>query len=185
MIVANYAMKLVFSRRQTISPTSTQYRRAVCLVNDTSPIDASFTSFTQYNRNIAKKQAVGCIPYHATPFGIPDNTRTWGPRDNMAWWADGSSNQLLVGEKHLPPLVFKKCSPDNYAREYNDCSYLNGGDACRRFRNGQRRYHRGNARRQLIGHGAEPRPVSPTFQLSTSTAGIRHHRSVDADAQCR
>jgi prepilin-type N-terminal cleavage/methylation domain-containing protein len=26
----------------------------------------------------------------------------WGPRDQMSWWADGASNQLIFGEKHIP-----------------------------------------------------------------------------------
>ncbi|MGL4944605.1 MAG: DUF1559 domain-containing protein [Thermoguttaceae bacterium] len=26
----------------------------------------------------------------------------WEPRDTMAWWRDGTSNQLIVGEKHIP-----------------------------------------------------------------------------------
>jgi hypothetical protein len=26
----------------------------------------------------------------------------WVPRDNFSWWADGASNQICVGEKHVP-----------------------------------------------------------------------------------
>ncbi|MDR2171315.1 MAG: DUF1559 domain-containing protein [Planctomycetaceae bacterium] len=26
----------------------------------------------------------------------------WGPRDTISWWADGASNQLIFGEKHIP-----------------------------------------------------------------------------------
>ena len=42
----------------------------------------------------------------------------------MAWWADGTSNQILVGEKHMPPAVFEKCE---VGLNYNDCSYFGGG----------------------------------------------------------
>ena len=28
--------------------------------------------------------------------------RSWQPRDSISWWRDGSSNQLLIGEKHIP-----------------------------------------------------------------------------------
>ncbi len=34
---------------------------------------------------------------------------SWTPRDTMAWWADGSSNQTLIGEKYIPQDVFEKC----------------------------------------------------------------------------
>ncbi|MGL4594681.1 MAG: DUF1559 domain-containing protein [Thermoguttaceae bacterium] len=27
---------------------------------------------------------------------------SWQPRDTMSWWTDGSSNQFLLGEKHIP-----------------------------------------------------------------------------------
>jgi len=27
---------------------------------------------------------------------------SWKPRDTMAWWSDGTSNQLIVGEKFIP-----------------------------------------------------------------------------------
>jgi prepilin-type N-terminal cleavage/methylation domain-containing protein len=27
--------------------------------------------------------------------------RTWGPRDDFAWWQDGTSNQILIGEKYM------------------------------------------------------------------------------------
>jgi len=26
----------------------------------------------------------------------------WVPRDTMAWWADGTTNQIIIGEKHIP-----------------------------------------------------------------------------------
>jgi len=31
------------------------------------------------------------------------NMGYWVPRDTMTWWADGSSNQIIVGEKHMAP----------------------------------------------------------------------------------
>jgi hypothetical protein len=31
----------------------------------------------------------------------PDFT-SWLPHDTMAWWQDGSSNQFVIGEKHIP-----------------------------------------------------------------------------------
>lgn len=39
--------------------------------------------------------------------GVPEaegaaNNNTWQPRDTIAWWKDGSSNQILFGEKYIP-----------------------------------------------------------------------------------
>jgi prepilin-type N-terminal cleavage/methylation domain-containing protein len=50
---------------------------------------------------------------------------TWKPRDAMAWWSDGTSNQLLLGEKHIPPNRLGKCTGDSDMAAYSgDCSYL-------------------------------------------------------------
>ncbi|MDR2704157.1 MAG: DUF1559 domain-containing protein [Planctomycetaceae bacterium] len=52
---------------------------------------------------------------------------SWYPRDTMAWWSDGTSNQILVGERHIALESFGKCTSlagtdDNKRR--SDCSYL-------------------------------------------------------------
>ncbi len=36
------------------------------------------------------------------PVETVNDQRYWSSRDTMAWWQDGSSNQFLVGEKHVP-----------------------------------------------------------------------------------
>ena len=58
-------------------------------------------------------------------------TQDWTPRDTMAWWADGTSNQIIVGEKHIPRNRLGKCSAvtNGYgvAPDSSDCSYLAGG----------------------------------------------------------
>jgi hypothetical protein len=38
---------------------------------------------------------------------------TWQPRDEMSWWSDGTSNQLIFGEKHLHFDHVGKCFIDN------------------------------------------------------------------------
>ncbi|MDR3198045.1 MAG: DUF1559 domain-containing protein [Planctomycetaceae bacterium] len=57
----------------------------------------------------------------------------WSPRDTIAWWEDGSSNQLIVGEKHIPPYALGKCDGNatatmapstGTAGRRSDCSYL-------------------------------------------------------------
>jgi hypothetical protein len=44
----------------------------------------------------------------------------------MAWWSDGISNQLLIGEKHIPPSRLGKCGATGteLAAYSGDCSYL-------------------------------------------------------------
>jgi hypothetical protein len=43
------------------------------------------------------------------------NTRYWIARDNFAWWSDGLSNQIIIGEKHVPinrlGIAGRKLSP--------------------------------------------------------------------------
>ncbi len=70
-----------------------------------------------------------------SPFRVsimPDYGRTgqWSCRDTMAWWSDGTSNQLLIGEKHIPLGQVGRCEfGKDWVTEatYNDCSYLMGG----------------------------------------------------------
>jgi prepilin-type N-terminal cleavage/methylation domain-containing protein len=53
----------------------------------------------------------------------------WYPRDTMSRWGDGTSNQLLFGEKHLPPSTKDRCNLDTGTNYHytGDCSYLNSG----------------------------------------------------------
>lgn len=57
--------------------------------------------------------------------------QSWSPRDTMAWWADGSSNQIVLGEKHIPAAFVGKCDAQDTPvgttderRFHNDCTYL-------------------------------------------------------------
>lgn len=55
---------------------------------------------------------------------------TWGPRDDMSWWQDGSSNQLLLGEKHIPQNRIGRSRNGVPTAEriwLADCSFLIGG----------------------------------------------------------
>lgn len=55
------------------------------------------------------------------------NPSTWGthwnPRDSFSWITDGTSNQVLVGEKHIPPNALGKCSGADGHPHTADCSY--------------------------------------------------------------
>ena len=37
---------------------------------------------------------------------------SWSPRDDMAWWQDGTSNQIIFGEKHIPIDALGSCAAD-------------------------------------------------------------------------
>jgi type II secretory pathway pseudopilin PulG len=50
-------------------------------------------------------------PIRAAILTSPPNLGSWTSCDMMSWWSDGSSNQLIIGEKYI-------------ARDYvNDCAY--------------------------------------------------------------
>lgn len=73
------------------------------------------------------------------PAGATGNVaalRNWECADTFAWMSDGTSNQLCVGEKHIPLSRMDKCkggvdgaSPFVNSWRYNnhDCSYLVSG----------------------------------------------------------
>ena len=58
----------------------------------------------------------------------------WRSRDRISWWKDGTSNQMVFAERHIPSAYMNKCdrtnptstaSPGRYATV--DCSYLGAG----------------------------------------------------------
>jgi type II secretory pathway pseudopilin PulG len=51
---------------------------------------------------------------------------SWQPRDEMAWWSDGSTNQIIFGEKHIPQEILGFCTTDAGAtlrHKATDCTY--------------------------------------------------------------
>jgi len=99
------------------------------------------------------QRPLGPITSHHGPFRVAAYAITptanssadynsWEPRDSMAWWSDGTSNQFLVGEKHLPPGVFENCSTPDEGKIYDDCSYMVGGAS---FAASMGRYARSNS----------------------------------------
>jgi len=70
----------------------------------------------------------GAIANSAEPW-INDN---WSGRDTMAWWSDGTSNQLIIGDKHIPANRLGNCSHEGVggtgvAANAADCSYIVSG----------------------------------------------------------
>jgi prepilin-type N-terminal cleavage/methylation domain-containing protein/prepilin-type processing-associated H-X9-DG protein len=72
------------------------------------------------------------VAIHNSPVSAND-PKTWHPRDTFSWLQDGMSNQIMIGEKHIPPNRLGKCKKENNDRQlFNDpdildCSYMNTG----------------------------------------------------------
>ncbi len=59
---------------------------------------------------------------------VSDRYVAWIPRDTMAIIADGTSNQILIGEKHIPMSSLGYCDPiPNTSDYYSDCGYQSIG----------------------------------------------------------
>ncbi len=61
------------------------------------------------------------------------SVESWMPRDDISWWVDGTSNQLIVGEKHVPIQDLGLCrnynSADPTTRHLaGDCSFFAAGN---------------------------------------------------------
>ncbi len=72
-------------------------------------------------------------PLRVSRFTSGDDARNgWTPRATMAWWSDGSSNQFVLGEKHVALDKIGRCpNADNSSggdgNTERDCTYLLGG----------------------------------------------------------
>jgi hypothetical protein len=58
------------------------------------------------------------------------NASSWQPRDSMSWWSDGTSNQIVVGEKHIRKDFVGQCTdassnPNRW--KVGDCTILVSG----------------------------------------------------------
>jgi len=71
-------------------------------------------------------------PFRVADFAEQGNNYSWMPRDTMSRWQDGTSNQILVGEKHVPLSMLGKCdsegSTDLGQRRHGECAYFVTGD---------------------------------------------------------
>ncbi|MDR2755424.1 MAG: DUF1559 domain-containing protein, partial [Planctomycetaceae bacterium] len=72
------------------------------------------------------------VAMHNSPVSTNDS-KTWQPRDTFAWLQDGISNQIMIGEKHIPPNRLGKGKKENDNGQASndpdmlDCSYMNTG----------------------------------------------------------
>lgn len=70
-------------------------------------------------------------PFRAARGTYSSTSLNWSPRDTIARLSDGTSNQFLVGEKHIPVAKLGRC-PDNtvtgsHESLLHDCTYTHGG----------------------------------------------------------
>ena len=90
---------------------------------------------------------------------------TWMPRVSMSWWSDGTSNQVVIGEKHINLGVVGQCpqGTDWGATNANaanaiplgDCSYLMAGDNSQNYST-SRSLMRSNQQPQLLRRPTDP-----------------------------
>ena len=74
-----------------------------------NPDDDSHISPNYGPLRVAKTKNKGSNEFH------------WTSRDSISWWADGTSNQLVMGEKHVPPNRMGQCGQNAHS---GDCSFL-------------------------------------------------------------
>jgi len=84
-----------------------------------------------------------------------DDSYVWKLRDSMSWWRDGTSNQIVIGEKHIPTNRIGLCDVTVIAGvipNSADCTYFVGGESwdsagsARSFRGGSNSERFGLAR---------------------------------------
>ena len=86
---------------------------------------------TQWAANFASFGASDHYSFHRGPIRIartdfaPVTNAITGfqPRDAFSWWSDGTSNQLVVGEKHIPASRLGHCGQNGFNgwRDQGDC----------------------------------------------------------------
>jgi len=87
------------------------------------------TDYRVHHRGAFRAPSFGTAPYTVPGYwawtsnpGL-EAVGSWKPRDTMSWWSDGTSNQFVCGEKHIPSSLVGQCGEGNDTRD-GDCSYL-------------------------------------------------------------
>jgi hypothetical protein len=101
------------------------------------------------------------------------------PRDTMAYWQDGTSNQFIVGEKHIPYNKFEKCNNTvvGLAASYSDdCSFLAAHDTgWRTVSMGRTVVHNFNSSTPLPAQSGTPLPLSNTTFEAENRGALRDY----------
>jgi len=65
-------------------------------------------------------------PFRMAAWDRVGDPKSWQPRDGMSWWQDGTSNQIVIGEKAIHQMAVGRCHNTDVApagRPYcGDCS---------------------------------------------------------------
>jgi hypothetical protein len=79
------------------------------------------TSWWRYTYDPVTHASYTNGPFRIANLTVSYDIKSWEPRDSMAWWQDGTSNQVIVGEKHIPLGKAGGTEPGNLS---SDVSYL-------------------------------------------------------------
>jgi hypothetical protein len=80
----------------------------------------------------------------------------WACRDSTTWWRDGTTNQVIIGEKHLRPSEFQRC--DGGDANVLDCSYYYSAGGHQEFGVGRH----AAAMTRVFARGPNDDPGDPT-----------------------
>jgi type II secretory pathway pseudopilin PulG len=88
----------------------------------------SFTGSSSLAPNVGKKDddLINAIR-PAIPTIESGTVTSWEPRDTMSRWSDGTTNTIIIGERHVPASRMGECESigaANGGRWKRDCSYL-------------------------------------------------------------
>ncbi|MDR1479363.1 MAG: DUF1559 domain-containing protein [Planctomycetaceae bacterium] len=80
-----------------------------------------------------------------SPMRVASQTSNYTPRDTLSWWADGTTNQLVIGEKHVSQGYLGLCYNDKHAGECTALTLTAHGTYGGRFPYGLFRLIQGDA----------------------------------------
>ena len=101
----------------------------------------------------------------------PSSWNNWSCRDTLSRLADGTSNQFLIGEKHIPPAKLGLC--DFRYNGNNDTDALSGD--CSYITNGT--WASNSFARSFDGWGNHEQMISKMNDFNTGMEGPTHHYS--------
>jgi hypothetical protein len=127
LIVTDYIATSADTTASAAAGPQGDYCPVLCMHKETAGVTPNAVHW--HIGNSGAQIAFDCGPFRQAVL-INGDGNTWSPRDTMAWWSDGTSNQILFAEKHIRPELIGKCS--DTGDERGDCSILNFGES-RRF----------------------------------------------------
>jgi prepilin-type N-terminal cleavage/methylation domain-containing protein len=115
-----------------LSGPQTDY--AIAIVSAPDPLNWPPTSNDECYHPDEAASENQCGARNWSPFAVAplnDDLRSWTPSVTFARWADGTSNQIIFGDKAIPPSRMGVCDVDDWGSQKDrqfDCSYLTSGN---------------------------------------------------------